>query len=448
MPGVTSAALPRPIPRARWIRIIPPAIIIYIIAYMDRINIGFAMAGGMNEALGLSMAVSGLAAGIFFIGYVLLQAPAGHIAEHGSAKKYILWTIIAWGGLSFCTGFVQNSWQLLTLRFLLGVAEGGVYPAVLVIVGNWFPQKELGRANALFLSSLPISAVLTNPVSGWLVSNYGWRWLFFVEGGVSLALIFIWLPLISDRPEEAKWISQEEKEYLITALAADKAVRDTAFKAAGPVRWSYKQLLADKHFWLMVAIFFCFAMSTGGWVVWMPTLLKRIMKMSLTNVGWLSSLPFLMSLAGLYLLGAISDRKGNRRFHIAFSLTIFGAFFASATLFPGYIWLSYGLLVLSGLFEKSMQGPFWSIPSLIFPSGVAGASRGLINGIGNLGGFFGTVLVGWVTTRTGSMTYGIFGLSAVSILGGLISLFLPKITTGHQYKAAAHAPDREKAAVV
>ena len=150
----------KPIPHARWIRIIPPAIIIYIIAYMDRINISFAMAGGMNEALGLSMAGSGMAAGVFFFGYVLLQAPAGHIAEHGSAKRYILWSIIAWGGLSFLTGFVQNSWQLLTVRFLLGVAEGGVYPAVLVIVGNWFPQKELARANALFISSLPLSAAI------------------------------------------------------------------------------------------------------------------------------------------------------------------------------------------------------------------------------------------------------------------------------------------------
>jgi len=437
--GAATAHLPAPIPHARWIRIIPPTIIIYIIAYMDRINIGFAMAGGMNEALGLSMAVSGLAAGVFFFGYVLLQAPAGHIAEHGSAKKYILWAIIAWGSLSFCTGFVQNSWQLLTLRFLLGIAEGGVYPAVLVIVGNWFPQKELGRANALFLSSLPLSAALTNPLSGWLVTNHGWRWLFFVEGAVSVALIFIWMPLISDRPEEAKWISKAEKEYLITTLAADKAAREAAFKTAGHAKWSYKQLLADKGFWLMVVIFFCFCTSTIGWVIWLPTLLKTIMKMSLTNVGWLTSLPFLMSLAGLFLMGVLSDKKGNRRFYIVFSLIVFGACFWSATLFPRLIWVSYGLLVLSGLFEKSMQGPFWSIPSLIFPSGVAGGARGFINGVGNLGGFFGPALLGWIVTKTGSMTYGIYGLSAVSVFGGIIAILLPKITTGHKQKMEVNA---------
>jgi MFS family permease len=436
-PVVIAPDLQGSIPHARWFRIIPPAIIIYIIAYMDRMNIGFAMAGGMNEALGLSMTVSGLSAGIFFIGYVLLQAPAGHIAEHGSAKRYILWTIIAWGVLSFVTGFVQNSWQLLTLRFLLGVAEGGVYPATLVIVGNWFPQKELGRANGLFLCSLPISAIVTNPVSGWIVSNFSWRWLFFAEGIVSLSLIFIWMPLISDRPEDAKWISKEEKEYLVATLAADKAASDIAFKAAGHVKWSYKQLFADKYLWLMIAIFFCFTTSTLGYALWLPTMIKKIMKVSLTNVGWLTSLPFLMSLTGLYVMGALSDKKGNRRFYIVLSMAAFGVCFWIATLFPDHIWLSYGLLVLTGLFQKGMQSPFWSIPSIIFPPGVAGASRGLINGIGNLGGFCGPVLVGWLTTKTGSMTYGIYGLAAVSILGGIITLLLPKITAGYKYKEMA-----------
>ena len=203
--GATDSKL---IPKGRWVRIIPPAIIVYIIAYMDRIIIGFAMAGGMNKSLGLSMTTSGFAAGIFFFGYMLLQVPAGHIAEHGSAKKYILFAILAWGSLSLVTVFVQNTWQLFAVRFLLGVAEGGVYPALLTIIANWFPTRELGRANALFLMSLPLSALVTNPAAGWIVARYPWRWLFVMEGVVSLSLIAIWLPLISDRPAEARWISQ------------------------------------------------------------------------------------------------------------------------------------------------------------------------------------------------------------------------------------------------
>jgi MFS family permease len=253
-----------------------------------------------------------------------------------------------------------------------------------------------------------------------------------VEGAVSLGLIFIWLPLISDHPIEAKWLSIEEKEYLLTTLATDKAAREAVGSTTGHAKCSYKQLLADKYLWLMTAIFFCFCTGTTGWVMWLPTLLKNIMKMSLTNVGWLNSLPFLMSLIGLYLMGALSDKKGNRRFYIAFSLIMFGVCFSSATLFPSHIWLVYGLLVLSGLVEKSMQGPFWAIPSLIFSPGVAGGARGIINGIGNLGGFCGPVLVGWITTRTGSMTFGIYGLSVVSVLGGILAMLLPRITAGYE----------------
>ncbi len=211
------------IPNKRWVRIIPPTIIIYIIAYMDRMNISFAIAGGMSKSLGLSMTSSGLAAGIFFFGYLLLQLPAGHIAEHGSAKRYILWTIVAWGGISLLTAFVQNAWQLVGMRFLLGVAEGGLYPAILTIISNWFPTKETGRANAFFLMSLPLSTLITNPVSGWIVANSDWRRLFIMEGCVSLALICVWLPLISDHPEQAKWISKEEKEYLVETLREEQA---------------------------------------------------------------------------------------------------------------------------------------------------------------------------------------------------------------------------------
>jgi MFS family permease len=196
--------------------------VVYIVAYMDRMNISFAIAGGMNKSLGLSPTAAGMAAGVFFFGYMLLQVPAGHISEHGSARKYILWTIIAWGGISLLTVLVQNAQQLFALRFLLGVAEGGLYPSLLTVVANWFPRKELGRANAFFLMSLPLSTLVTNPLSGWIVNNFSWRWLFAVEGCISLLLIAIWLPFISDRPEDANWISDEERDYLAATLAAER----------------------------------------------------------------------------------------------------------------------------------------------------------------------------------------------------------------------------------
>jgi MFS family permease len=418
------------IPHGRWWRIIPPTIIIYIIAYMDRMNISFAMAGGMNQSLGLSMTTAGLAAGVFFFGYMLLQVPAGHIAEHGSAKKYILWTIVAWGGLSLLTALVQNAWQLFVMRFLLGVAEGGVYPALLTIIGNWFPRRELGRANAFFLMSLPLSTLLTNPISGWIVANYSWRWLFIVEGVISLALICIWLPLISDHPEDAKWISQEEKDYLQATLGAEKAARLALSDTPDSLGGSYRKLLGDKNLWLLIALLICYTTGQYGFTIWLPTLVQNLTRQSLTTVGWLTSLPYVSALAGLYLFGALSDKTRNPRLCTALSLAGFAFCFWFAMLFPGHIWFSFALLVLTGIFTKSMQAPFWAIPPLLFPSGLAGGSRGIINALGNIGGFLGPALMGWLATRTGDMRIGISALACSLLLGAALTMLLPRVTAG------------------
>lgn len=425
------------IPRARWVRILPATVLIYIVAYMDRMNIGFAIAGGMNKQLHLSMAEAGIAAGIFFIGYMLLQVPAGHFAEHVSAKKYIFWAILAWGTLSLLTGLVRNAPQLMVTRFLLGVAEGGVYPAVLVLVSKWFPTKEIGRANAFFLMSLPLSTVLTDPLSGWIVAKHEWRWLFFIEGSLSLLLILIWVPMISDKPSEAKWISPEERAYLEETLAAEQLARKRAFEAAGGANWSYKQLLSNKNLWLLVLLMICYTSGQYGYTLWLPTLLSRLTKVSLGKVGWLTALPFLVSLGGLYLFGALSDKDGNRRRWTMVSLMGFALMLLLATSLSRWVWVSYGLLVLTGVFLKSMQSPFWAMPPLLFPPGICGGARGVINAIGNLGGFIGPVIVGWSATLTGRMQYGSYALVLLLMLGAGITMMLPKVTAGRESHDAA-----------
>lgn len=424
------------IPNGRWLHIIPPTIIIYIIAYMDRMNISFAMAGGMNESLGMTMTLSGIGAGIFFFGYLILQVPGGQISEHGSAKKFILYTIIAWGVISGLTGFVQNAYQLLVMRFLLGVAEGGLYPALLIIISHWFPAKEIGRANSFFLMSLPISAVITNPVSGYIVSNFGWRWLFYVEGIISLALIFIWMPLISDRPEEAKWISKEEKEYLITTLRSEKE----ALAKKNKQKDSWAAMFKNPYLYLMTAVYLCYTSGQYGYTLWLPTLLKSITKMGLTNIGWLTCIPFIAALLGLYLCGSLSDKTGNRRRYTALPIFLFGIGFFLSTLFPTQIWVAFFFIAVAGMFSKAMQAPFWTMPPLIFASGISGAARGFINAFGNLGGFVGPTLFGYVSTATGSMNYGIYCLSAILMLGTLLTMLLPAITAGK-----ANLPESEQA---
>ena len=413
------------IPAARWIRIVPPTIVVYIIAYMDRMNISFAIAGGMNRSLGLSPTAAGMAAGVFFFGYTLLQVPAGHISEHGSARKYILWTILAWGGISLLTALVQNAWELYGMRFLLGLAEGGLYPSLLTVIANWFPRKELGRANAFFLMSLPLSTLFTNPISGWIVNNFSWRWLFAVEGCISLALIAVWLPLISDRPEDASWISDQEKDYLVTTLAAEKSSNSDVTR---DIR-AYGRLLRDKNLWLLIALLICYTSGQYGFSIWLPTLVKSLTGQNLTTVGWLTALPYLTALGGLYLFGAWNDMTRNPNLCTVLSLIGFGLCFWLATLFPLHPWVSVALLVLTGFFTKAMQAPFWVFPPLLFPPGLCGGSRGIINALGNLGGFLGPSLMGWLAAKTGDLRLGILGLSLLLALSAGFTALLPRVTS-------------------
>lgn len=199
------------IPKQRWLRIIPPILIACIISYMDRVNIAFAMPGGMDAELGITASMAGLAGGIFFLGYLFLQVPGGKIAVHGSGKKFIGWSLVAWVIISILTGLVTNQYQLLFLRFSLGVAEGGMLPVVLTMISNWFPDAERGRANAIVIMFVPIAGIITAPLSGWIISALDWRWLFIIEGLLSAAVLAMWVLTVCDRPQEARWISPEEK---------------------------------------------------------------------------------------------------------------------------------------------------------------------------------------------------------------------------------------------
>jgi sugar phosphate permease len=423
MPEVTSPT--RPIPRDRWFRLIPPMILVYVISYTDRMNISFAMAGGMNEALGISMTVSGLAAGIFFIGYLFLQIPGGHLAEHRSAKTLILWTIVGWGGVSILTAFVQNEWQLLLMRFLLGVSEGGLWPAMLVVISNWFPDKECGRANALFMSSIAIAAVLSSPLSGWLVGAFTWRGMFIVEGVASLALIAVWLPLIADKPQDAKWISKEERDYLVETINKERQEVKKAIKK----NVSYKDLLGNINLWKMTLIYFAFQTGRLGFMLWLPTIIRNLTKTGIASVGLLATGPYIAALVGMYLFSAMSDKSRNRRKYTIVTAVGFALFFWLSTQVANEVLFSYLLLTGAGFFTLSMIPVFWAMIGCLFPAGYAGAARGFINAIGSLGGFVGPFLFGWVASTFG-MNAGIYCLVGFLLAGAGICMTLPAVTAG------------------
>lgn len=409
----------QPIPHARWWRIIPPAILVYIFSFMDRTSIGFAIAGGMEKDLSLSASTAGLAAGIFFIGYVILQAPGGHWAERYSAKKFIGISILAWGGLTILCGFVQNAWQLLAVRFLIGVAEGGVWPATLVILSHWFPDEERGRANAYFIMNVAIASIITGPLSGWIIDALDWRWVFIGEGLLSLALILVWFPLISDSPAKAKWISPEERAYLETRLAAER----TQVKAAAP--GSYGAVLRNANLWKLVLLYFFYQVGIYGFALWLPTLLKNMTEAGIGAIGLLSTLPYIAMLFGLYLFGRLSDVSGDRRRYTALPILGFAVCFLLSTLFNDNVIVSVAFFIGCGIFMQSASCVFWTIPPMLFPPEVAGGVRGIINALGNLGGFVGPFAVGWLSTTFHSFNIGTYFLVAMLFVGFVIAAGLP-----------------------
>lgn len=408
------------IPQQRWLRIIPPAILVYIFSFMDRTNIGIAVAGGMSESIGMTASMAGLASGIFFFGYLLLQIPGGHLAEQGSAKKFIAITIAIWGGLAVVTGFVTEVWQLLVLRFILGVAEGGVWPAMLVMIAHWFPPEERARANAFFIMNLAIACVITGPLSGWIISEWGWRYVFFIEGGLSVALIFVWWPLIADRPEDAKWISAAERDYLVKRL---KEEQESVKVAKGPV--SYKSIFSDLNLWKLSYVYFGYQVGIYGFIMWLPTIIKTLTKTGIAQVGLLSALPYLIAIPGMYVFAALSDRTGNRKLYIALPALCMAACLVLSVIFKEMPWVSYGFLAALGFFWQAYNGPFWTVPPMLFPPEVAGGARGIINALGNMGGFVGPFAVGWIITSMGSTDIGIYLLAFVWVTAFLVTWTLP-----------------------
>ncbi len=407
------------IPQARWWRIIPPAILVYIFSFMDRTSIGFAIAGGMQQDLHLNPTVAGLAAGIFFVGYVILQAPGGHWAEHYSAKKFIGYSILAWGGLTVLCGFVQNAWQLLLVRFLIGVAEGGVWPAIFVIISHWFPNEERGRANAYFIMNIAIASIITAPLSGWIISSWGWRWVFVAQGLLSVALIFIWYPLIADSPATAKWISPAERDYLTTRLAAEQR----AITPAAPA--SYRAVLMNGSLWMLVFIYFFYQIGNYGFALWLPSLVKNLTASGMTAVGFLSACPYIAMMVGLYFVGRLSDRSGKRRLYTALPMLGFAVCFLISALLERNVVMSFAFLVASGMFHQTSSSVFWTIPPIIFPAKVAGGARGIINALGNLGGFVGPFAVGWLRTASGNFESGIYFLVGMLVIAFLLAMSLP-----------------------
>jgi MFS family permease len=409
-------------PKQRWYRILLPIMILCIVSYVDRTNISFAIAGGMSKDLVMTASFAGFAAGIFFIGYLFLQVPGGQIASRGAAKKFLTWSMVVWGIISIATALITSQTQLLVLRFLLGVAEGGMLPVALTMISKWFVDEERCRATAIMILFVPIASMISAPLAGIVIQNWGWRELFFIEGVLTFFLIIPWVLMVEEDPRKAKWLSAEERDYIVARLDAEQQVL-----ARGTGNATFGEVMRFGVMWKLIILNFFYQTAISSFVTWLPTLIKDLLQTNMTGVGAFALLPYIGTMVGMLTIGTLSDKTGKRKHFVILPLCGLAVSILFYVLMKNQIWISYACLVAAGFFLQAAAAPFWTIPPLLFPSNVAGAARGVLNALGNLGGFVGPFVVGWCISEFGSTDYGMIFNVIVLGLAALVAISLPNV---------------------
>jgi sugar phosphate permease len=408
--------------KSRWYRLIPVIFITYSLAYLDRANFGFAAAGQMGEDLNITKSMSSLLGSLFFLGYFFFQLPGAHYASKKSAKKLIFWSLILWGACATATGMTSNVTFLIIIRFLLGIVESAVFPSMLILLSRWFTKSERSRANTFLILGNPVTILWMSIVSGYLVNAMGWRWMFIWEGLPAIIWAFFWWRLVDNRPKDAKWLSQQEKNELEDRLQKEqqgiKPVKDyaAAFKSKAVILLSLQYA-----FW---------SIGVYGFVMWLPTIIKSAPNMSIVTTGWLSSVPYLFAILGMIAASYFSDKTLNRKIFVwPFLLLAAVAFYCSYLIGTSNFWLSFVLLVIAGMAMYAPYGPFFAILPEILPSNVVGGAMALINSFGALGSFAGSYLVGYLNGVTGN-----FGASYIFMSGSVLLSAILTIIALKEYK--------------
>ena len=415
-------------PAKRWVYVIPVAVVMYMLAYLDRTNTAMILPyinSDTSSQIHLTKADEGIVSGIFFFGYMFLQIPAAILAERWSAKKTVAILMFLWGFAAMAVSFVQSNGQFYTARFVLGFFEGGVWPSVLILIANWFPLKERARANSLWMCCLPLSSVLISPITGALLDHFSWRTVLFVEGVPPLIWAIVWLLVVSDHPHNAKWASDAEREYIEAELTADEANKPIIDGDGG-----YLAAARSAHVWQLITIYLCFMGGFYGYTLWLPTVVKGLMSgSSASSVGLVTAIPYIFAVVGMLAVSSWSDHTGNRRVAIAVPLAI-GAVALTIGQVVHHPIVNIVLLVIVAIGVYSPYGPYWAVPGAYLRIEVLAGGLGLINALGNLGGFVGPYLVGWLTDVTGSAATGYYALAGLLVVGAVLTWVVvkPKIT--------------------
>jgi ACS family tartrate transporter-like MFS transporter len=404
-------------------RLIPFLFLLYVVAYLDRVNVGFA-ALDMNRDLGFTAAVYGLGSGIFFVSYTLLEIPSNLMLARVGAGPWIARIMLSWGLVSAAMAFVHDATTFYVLRFLLGAAEAGFFPGIIYYLTQWFPARERARAVALFMTGTAIAGVIGGPLSSALLlldgawGFHGWQWLFLAEGVPAVLLAPVVWRQLNQSPATATWLPEDERRWLVATLAAEQASRPNVH---GTVRAAF----ASPRLWALAALYFCIVLAFYGVSFWLPQILQQLGTASSATVALISALPYVAAAVAMVLVGSHSDTTGERRWHVAGPALVGALGFVMAATVPTSLVLSLVALSVAAMGVWGALGPFWALPTAFLTGRAAAGGVALVNSVGNIGGFVGPTLVGYVRDTTGGFAAGLWVLAAGLAIGAAIVLLMP-----------------------
>lgn len=404
-------------------RLIPFAFTCYVVAYIDRVNIGF-VATDLQRELGLTATQYGLGAGLFFLGYCLFEVPSNLVLERVGARRWIARIMIGWGVVSMGMMWVTDVWSFMAARILLGIAEAGFFPGMVLYLTYWIPAADRARTGALFMMAAPVAVIVGAPLSEALLTLdgrlglHGWQWLFLVEGLPAVVLGLLALDVLTDRPEQARWLSDEDRRWLTQTMADDQAQR----RATG--HSSVRRSLASGRLWLLCGVFFLHTVVNYGIFLWLPKLLRDVSGAEGFLLAAITAIPFAVALVAMVLVGRHSDRTGERRRHVAVSAATAAGGLLLAVALQEYLWLLVLGFTVTQVALRSLVGVFWAMPPQLLGGRAAAAGIALINSLGNLGGFVGPTIVGTLYDMTGGYTGGLLVFAGALVLEALLVLAL------------------------
>jgi ACS family tartrate transporter-like MFS transporter len=404
-------------------RLLPFLLLLYIISWLDRVNVSFAKLQ-MGPDLGIGDAAYGFGASIFFISYALCEVPSNLLLARFGARVWIARIMITWGLISAGMMFVNGPISFYVMRFLLGVAEAGFLPGIIYYLNHWFPRTHRAKAVSWFMIGIPLSVVFGGPLSGWIMQSmdeylglHGWQWMFVIEGLPAVLLGFVVLWFLTEKPAEAKWLSQRQRDWLSQRIEAEHV------EAHARHGLQLRAALLHPTVWLLAVVMFCCQTGSYGLTFWVPSIVNGLSGYSEFEVGLFSAIPYIAAAAGMILVGMSSDRTGERFLHVAIPSLVGAAGFIAVGLFVSPM-LAMAALAVAAVGDYSTRGPFWALPGKFLTGSALAGSIALINSMGAVGGVVGPSAVGWLKQSTGSFVGPMIMLSGVLIVGAVLTMFL------------------------